>query len=57
MVADDDCREAFEFVLEFYHKYSKLPSVDLIEEHFPDLRLRYVKEPVYYYRRTSEIVC
>ena len=49
MLADAGNRKAFEFVLEFYQKYGEVPSIDLVEQEFPDLKLEYAKEPVGFY--------
>jgi len=49
MFVDRKSKEAFGFLMGFYEKYSELPSIDLIEEKFPDLKLTYAKEPADYY--------
>lgn len=49
MLADDKTRQALKYTLDFYTKYGNVPSLDLIEEEFPDLKLTYVKEPVGFY--------
>ena len=49
MLADEKSRKAFEFVLDFYQKYGDVPSIDLVEQEFPELKLEYAKEPVGYY--------
>lgn len=49
MLADEKSRKAFEFVLDFYKKYGDVPSIDLVEQEFPELKLEYAKEPVGYY--------
>lgn len=49
MLADEKSRKAFEFVLDFYKKYGDVPSIDLVEQEFPELKLGYAKEPVGYY--------
>lgn len=49
MLADEKSRKAFEFILDFYKKYGDVPSIDLVEQEFPELKLAYAKEPVGYY--------
>ncbi len=49
MLADEKSRKAFEFILDFYKKYGDVPSIDLVEQEFPELKLEYAKEPVGYY--------
>jgi replicative DNA helicase len=49
MLADEKSRKAFEFILDFYKKYGDVPSIDLVEQEFPELKLDYAKEPVGYY--------
>jgi len=46
---DMECRKCFKYVYDFYSKYGKVPSIDLVEEEFKDLRIEYAKEPVDYY--------
>lgn len=46
---DDECKKCFEFVSEFYGQYATVPSVELVGEQFPDLRLTHAKEPVAFY--------
>lgn len=46
---DKECRKCFKYVYDFYSKYGKVPSIDLVEEEFKDLSLEYAKEPVDYY--------
>lgn len=46
---DMECRKCFRYVYDFYSKYGKVPSIDLVEEEFKDLSIEYAKEPVDYY--------
>jgi replicative DNA helicase len=46
---DMECRKCFKYVSDFYRKYGKVPSIDLVEEEFKDLSIEYAKEPVDYY--------
>lgn len=46
---DMECRKCFKYVYDFYSKYGKVPSIDLVEEEFKDLSLEYAKEPIDYY--------
>ena len=46
---DTTCRACFRFLSDFYTKYGKVPSLELVEEEFKDLKLTYMKEPVDYY--------
>lgn len=46
---DMECRKCFKYVYDFYSKYGKVPSIDLVEEEFKDLSIEYAKEPVDYY--------
>ena len=49
LFSDDQCRRCFRFIADFYGQYTKIPSLELIEEQFPDLALKYAKEPAEFY--------
>ena len=49
MFEGTDTREGFLYLKEFYENYGTLPSIDLFEEEFPTLKLKYAKEPCEYY--------
>jgi len=46
---DEECRQCFQFVSDFYGQYSKVPSLELVEEQFPGMRFQLAKEPVEFY--------
>lgn len=46
---DTECRRCFQYLHDFYGKYGKIPSLELVETEFPDIKLSYAKEPVEYY--------
>lgn len=49
MFVDEKAKNAFVFVTDFYRQYGELPSIDLVEEKFPELSMVYAKEPAEYY--------
>lgn len=46
---DAECRRCFRYIVDFYAKYTKVPSLEIVEEEFPELKLSYAKEPADYY--------
>jgi replicative DNA helicase len=42
-------RAVFKFIKDFYEKYGEIPSVELLEEEFPEVDIPYAKEPAGYY--------
>jgi len=46
---DAECRRCFRYIVDFYAKYTKVPSLEIVEEAFPELKLSYAKEPAEYY--------
>lgn len=49
LFGDAETRDVFMFISKFYNDYGKVPSIDLIEQEFPNLSLPYAKEPCEYY--------
>jgi len=49
MFTDPKAQEVFAWVKEHYRKYMELPTVELVEDQFPDYRLAYAKQTIPFY--------
>ena len=48
MFVDDRNRAVFSYVMNYYKKYGELPTLEVIEESFPDYEMPHVREPLPY---------
>lgn len=48
MFKDDFNKRVFSFVLEYYNKYGIIPTLEIMDNEFPDYKIVHIKEPILY---------
>lgn len=49
MFVSEENKKVFSFITNYYRKYGVLPTMELMEDHFPTYNIKFVKEPADYW--------